>query len=226
MFKYKMLILLSIGIICCIFLFYINKVNNYNNLNEQYNILFKNKEKLNKKYIELFNNYKNINKKYIKLNYNIINNKHITLKKEKEIVIKYIINQNNKCDIKIAKLITESLFKQCKKYDVNPWIILSMMNVESTFNPFAISKDGARGLMQVMPNINKNKFNPIKLHEIEYGIEAGIIVLNEKLNIHNNLLLSIKRYNGVGKEAKNFIHEVLKTLGLFITFRYEQINNI
>jgi len=56
------------------------------------------------------------------------------------------INQPNAR--KLAKLIV----KECSNYDnLDPYLILAVIQVESEFSPKAISKRGAIGLMQVMP---------------------------------------------------------------------------
>jgi hypothetical protein len=56
------------------------------------------------------------------------------------------INQPNAR--KLAKLIV----KECSNYDnLDPYLILAVIQVESEFSPKALSKRGAIGLMQVMP---------------------------------------------------------------------------
>src|SRR3972149_2608768 len=58
------------------------------------------------------------------------------------------------------------LINECsRKYAVDSALIKAMIRVESGFDPFAISKKGARGLMQLMPETAKrlnvsNIFNP------------------------------------------------------------------
>lgn len=52
---------------------------------------------------------------------------------------------------KLATLITE----ECDKYDLDPYLILAVIQVESSFIPKAVSGKGAVGLMQVMPSTGK-----------------------------------------------------------------------
>lgn len=52
---------------------------------------------------------------------------------------------------KLATLITE----ECDKYDLDPYLILAVIQVESSFTPKAVSGQGAVGLMQVMPSTGK-----------------------------------------------------------------------
>jgi len=52
---------------------------------------------------------------------------------------------------KLATLIIE----ECDKYDLDPFLILAVIQVESEFTPKAVSGQGAIGLMQVMPATGK-----------------------------------------------------------------------
>jgi len=48
---------------------------------------------------------------------------------------------------KLAKLILE----ECDNYEIDPFIVLAVIQTESNFTPKAVSSKGAIGLMQVMP---------------------------------------------------------------------------
>ena len=82
-----------------------------------------------------------------------------------------------------------------KKYNVDFALIKAMIKVESGFNPLAISKKGAKGLMQLMPatalrlNVS-NVFNPRE------NLEAGVRYFKYLLSLFNNdLRLSLAAYN-------------------------------
>lgn len=53
---------------------------------------------------------------------------------------------------KLAKIIV----KECKSHDLDPYLILAVIKVESEFSPVAVSKRGAIGLMQVMPGTGEH----------------------------------------------------------------------
>jgi len=91
-----------------------------------------------------------------------------------------------------------------KKYNIDFALIKAMIRAESDFNPAAISKKGAKGLMQLMPetalrmNVS-NVFNPRE------NIEGGVRYLKYLLSLFNNdLRLSLAAYNA----GENIVSEL------------------
>ena len=52
---------------------------------------------------------------------------------------------------RFPRAFSEILGPKARKYGLDPWLLWAFMTVESSYNPFAISRANARGLMQVMP---------------------------------------------------------------------------
>src|SRR5215470_17028935 len=81
------------------------------------------------------------------------------------------------------------------RYGVDAELITSVMEVESNFNPRAISAKNARGLMQLLPETAarlgvKDIFDP------KENIEAGTHYLHDLLQLYNNdLTLALAAYN-------------------------------
>jgi soluble lytic murein transglycosylase-like protein len=82
-----------------------------------------------------------------------------------------------------------------KKHGVDFALIKAMIRAESGFNPNAVSRKGAKGLMQLMPetavrmNVS-NIFNP------KENIEGGVRYFKYLLSLFNNdLRLSLAAYN-------------------------------
>lgn len=79
-----------------------------------------------------------------------------------------------------------------------PELVLAVIEVESNFNPYAISSAGARGLMQVMPfwlkKIGKPSDSLFRVHtNLRYGCTILKYYLDkEKGNLHH----ALARYNG------------------------------
>ena len=86
---------------------------------------------------------------------------------------------------------------------VDPALIRSVMASESAFDPWAVSRAGAQGLMQLMPDIAvafgvENPFDP------RQNIMAGAQLLRELLDQHHgSLVLALASYNaGAGIVAQ------------------------
>ena len=88
--------------------------------------------------------------------------------------------------------------KYAKSYGLDPQLVLALIEVESNFDRFAISRVGARGLMQIMPFWKNEIGHPDdNLMDIETNIKYGCAILSlyikrEKKNITN----ALARYNG------------------------------
>ena len=95
-------------------------------------------------------------------------------------------------------LILRTTYREAHKHTLDPDLVLSLMQVESSFDRFAISKAGAQGLMQVMPfwqnEIGRSQDN---LTEIETNIRYGTTILAHYIEVSNtDLAEALGRYNG------------------------------
>jgi len=94
--------------------------------------------------------------------------------------------------------ILRMVHKEAKNFDLDPMLVLALINVESDFDHYAISSAGARGLMQVMPfwidEIGEPEDN---LHEIETNLRYGCAILSLYLEKEKkDTTLALARYNG------------------------------
>jgi soluble lytic murein transglycosylase-like protein len=83
----------------------------------------------------------------------------------------------------------------CQKYQVDFALIKAIIRAESGFNPIAVSRKGARGLMQLMPGTASrvNVSNPFNPRE---NVEGGVRHFKYLLSLFNNdLKLSLAAYN-------------------------------
>ena len=114
------------------------------------------------------------------------------------------------------------------KYNLEPSFIKAIIHVESAFNPSAVSKAGALGLMQLMPATAANyqffqdHFNAAR------NIETGVQHMRDLMDRYNNnkrLSLAaynagagaVKRYRGVPpyEETQNYIVKVTRLYNLY-----------
>ena len=107
---------------------------------------------------------------------------------------------NSKIDPEIAKIIAEHTEKASVKYGLPIPLILSVMRKESNFNPLAVSKAGAVGLMQVMPNIHTKRYEGRNLYHISTNVDVGCQILREYLDTEGTLDKMFHAY--LSKSAK------------------------
>jgi soluble lytic murein transglycosylase-like protein len=81
---------------------------------------------------------------------------------------------------------------------LDPHLVLSLIEVESGFNKYAVSRVGARGYMQVMPfwlkTIGKRDHN---LFHLRINLRYGCTILRHYIDMeHGDLYRALGRYNG------------------------------
>ncbi|MCI0414781.1 lytic transglycosylase domain-containing protein [bacterium] len=91
-----------------------------------------------------------------------------------------------------------------EKYELDWRLITAVMKVESNFNPRAVSRKGALGLMQLMPDTAKlysvkNPYDPGQ------NIDAGVKHLKKLMKRYNNKLdLVLAAYNSGEKTVDHY----------------------
>jgi soluble lytic murein transglycosylase-like protein len=90
--------------------------------------------------------------------------------------------------------IPEIVEKAARDNNVDPLLVHSIIQVESNYNPYAISPKGAQGLMQLMPPTARdlgvsNSFDP------RQNIEAGVRYLKYLQDLYKDDRLALAAYN-------------------------------
>ncbi len=128
---------------------------------------------------------------------------------------------------KTMKNYNHIIHQACRKYNISKHLVYAVIKVESDFNPNAISKKGAIGLMGLMPKTAeelgcKNPYNPWenifcgvkyfrKLYDM-FGKSHAFV-----LAAYNAGPTKVKSYKGIPPypETRNYIKKVNKYMKLF-----------
>jgi hypothetical protein len=218
-----MMILITVMIVVIFSVIIITQMNNYKNqikqLNNQLITSFENFEEVNEalKYQRGLVTFRDEEILKLKQTINDIKNSDDLLVRD---IHMYIKTRYTTTATIVAKTVAENVVKISKEENISPILITGIIEVESLFNPSAISKKGARGLMQVMPewipkfeHLNTNS----DLHDIDKNILAGIGVLKIHIDEENgNVAKGLYRY--VGKD-KTYADKVYNAMGRFVSFR-------
>jgi soluble lytic murein transglycosylase-like protein len=90
--------------------------------------------------------------------------------------------------------INELVERSARAHQVDPLLVHSVIQVESNYNPYAVSNKGAEGLMQLMPSTSRmlgvaNSFDPME------NIEAGVKYLQYLQSVYHDDRLALAAYN-------------------------------
>jgi soluble lytic murein transglycosylase-like protein len=122
-----------------------------------------------------------------------------------------------------ASGLTELVDKTARAYDVDPLLVHSVIEVESNYNPYAVSPKGALGLMQLVP-ATARRFGVSNSFDARQNVDAGVRYLRYLQDLFGNDQLAIAAYNaGEGavlkkggippfRETRNYVGEVGRRL--------------
>jgi len=102
---------------------------------------------------------------------------------------------------------------EASRAQVPPQLVLALIQVESKFDPYAVSRSGAVGLMQIMPFWLKLIGRPDdSLVHVETNLRMGCTILKYYLQkSHGDIREALQRYNGA-TVGIDYSDRVLKAL--------------
>lgn len=121
------------------------------------------------------------------------------LTKQQAAVAQWISRRYRVAPEPISRLVQEA-WAVGQRAGLDPTLILAIMAVESSFNPFAQSSVGAQGLMQVMTQIHDDKYQPFGGIHAAFdpvtNLRVGVQVLKECIGRAGGLEAGLRYYVG------------------------------
>lgn len=103
----------------------------------------------------------------------------------------------------ISRLVQEA-WALGNKVGLDPTLLLAIMAIESSFNPFAQSPVGAQGLMQVMTRIHDDKYTAFGGNHAAFdpvtNLRVGVLVLKECIARAGSLEMGLRYYVGAANQ--------------------------
>lgn len=102
--------------------------------------------------------------------------------------------------------IVDAVYLKSQDYGFHPNLILGIVQVESAFNPLAVSSAGAYGLMQVHYSVWKDelRIDKKRIFDIDYNIDLGLQILKQYYEYSNrNIGQALFLYNN-GYRYQNY----------------------
>ena len=90
------------------------------------------------------------------------------------------------------------------RHDMDPALIKAIIMAESGHNPKAVSKRGAKGLMQLMP-ITAKSLGVEDVFDPEHNIKAGVVYFKKLLNqFDGDVKLALAAYNAGSRKVRKY----------------------
>ncbi|HNQ78749.1 MAG TPA: lytic transglycosylase domain-containing protein [Acidobacteriota bacterium] len=97
----------------------------------------------------------------------------------------------------------EIIAKECQKTGLDVKLVIAVIKVESNFNPRAVSPKGAKGLMQLMPSVEKDE-GVTRVFDPKENIAAGVRYLKRLIDAcEGDLGLALAAYNAGLKRVRD-----------------------
>jgi len=151
----------------------------------------------------------------------------------RELVKIYSIVKSHRPDIAESEAwrVSEVILEESRKRDIDPILVLAVIEVESRFQYTAVSPMGARGIMQIMPDTGKfltetrgheigvrpASFRPESLDDPLLSIRLGVFYLHDLKKQFQNLSHALIAYNAGPAEIQNRIENNLELSDEFAT---------
>ena len=102
------------------------------------------------------------------------------------------------------KLFNPIIMEVAGRHEMDPALIKAIIMAESGHNPKAVSKRGAKGLMQLMP-ITAKSLGVEDVFDPEHNIKAGVVYFKKLLNqFDGDVKLALAAYNAGSRKVRKY----------------------
>jgi soluble lytic murein transglycosylase-like protein len=162
----------------------------------------------------------------------------------KELIRIHSIVKSHRPDIieEEAWALSEVIWEESLSYGLDPMLVLAVIDVESKFQYGAVSRAGARGIMQILPYVaeslvqkidpqqlsHANSFRPEFLDDPVLNIKLGVYYLHDLKKSFRNLTHTLIAYNMGPTETKNRLDNNIELSAEYATMvlaAYRQYKN-
>jgi soluble lytic murein transglycosylase len=139
-------------------------------------------------------------------------------------IIDYIQNKNIKLEDEELRTISGTVYDESMRYRVDYRLVLAIMKIESNFRYDAVSKQGARGLLQVKPSLARYiaeeagvKWRGAEtLDEPEKNIKIGVHFISSLIEDFQNINMALHAYHVGSTRLKEILTEKKKPEKLYL----------
>ncbi len=113
--------------------------------------------------------------------------------------------QKRKPELQTRVEFLQTVWYESRRAGLDTSLVLGLIQVESAFRKFAVSRVGARGYMQIMPFWARliGDGDPAKLFHMQTNVRFGCVILRHYLDREKgDLFLALGRYNGSRGKAE------------------------
>lgn len=151
-------------------------------------------------------------------NYQLIGNQ-----RQQQLVTNWLSKRYRVANDAIDMLVS-AVYLTAKDTKLDPLLILSVIAIESRFNPFSESPVGAQGLMQVMSKVHHEKFSDLggikaALNPVA-NIKVGAMILKDYVRSSGSIEAGLKRYVGAAD------HETDGGYGNLVMAEYKRLKEV
>lgn len=122
-----------------------------------------------------------------------------TLNRQQAVVTSWLSRRYRVAPEPVARLVQEA-WHVGQRNGLDPTLILAIVAIESSFNPFAQSSVGAQGLMQVMTRVHNEKYEQfggsLSAFDPVANLRVGVQVLRECISRAGGLEAGLRYYVG------------------------------